>query len=158
MEESDSSGGAKKKITSIEMTMQITPPPTTSHLKRMIQGSQFLSVLKLGLVVVDTRASFTNHPRGQQCWSSRRWNVKKGFVGDYCTSRGWHWEPQAAQMLHMNLLDLSVFPNMMSRCHVQLARKRGGLKVLSENCRTTSLGGPGIGKDCLRFIQVKPNN
>jgi hypothetical protein len=77
MEESNSSGGAKKKITSIEMTMQITPPPTASHLKRMIQGSQFLSVLKLGLVVVDTRASFTNHPRGQQCWSSRRWNVKK---------------------------------------------------------------------------------
>jgi hypothetical protein len=35
-------------------------------------------------------------------------------------------------MPHMNVLDLSVFPNM-SRRHVQLARKRCGLKVLSEN-------------------------
>jgi hypothetical protein len=56
----------------------------------------------------------------------------KKFVQDYCASKGWHWEPQAAQMPHMSVLDLSVFPNM-SRRHVQLARKRGGLKVLSEN-------------------------
>jgi hypothetical protein len=56
----------------------------------------------------------------------------KSFVQNFCTSRGWHWEPQAAQMPHMNVLDLSVFPNM-SRRHAQLARKRGGLKVLSEN-------------------------
>jgi hypothetical protein len=56
----------------------------------------------------------------------------KKFVRHYCTSRGWHREPQAAQMPHMNVLNLSVFLNM-SRRHVQLARKRGGLKVLSEN-------------------------
>jgi transposase len=32
----------------------------------------------------------------------------------------------------MNVLDLSVFPNML-RSHFQLARKLGGLKVLLEN-------------------------
>jgi hypothetical protein len=54
----------------------------------------------------------------------------KSFVQDFCTSRGWHWEPQAAQMPHMNVLNLSVFPTV-SRRHTQLARKRGDLKVLS---------------------------
>jgi hypothetical protein len=39
------------------------------------------------------------------------------FVTEYCTEKGWHWEPQAAQMPHMNVLDLSVFPSM-SRSHI----------------------------------------
>jgi hypothetical protein len=49
-----------------------------------------------------------------------------------CERRGWHWEPQAPQMPHMNNLDLSVFP-CMSRRHCEVARKRGGLHVLKEN-------------------------
>jgi hypothetical protein len=34
------------------------------------------------------------------------------FMTEYCQNNGWHWKPQAPQMLHMNVLDLSVFPNM----------------------------------------------
>jgi hypothetical protein len=54
------------------------------------------------------------------------------YVKDYCSERGWHWEPQAPQMPHMNVLDLSVFP-AMSRRHTALARERGGLCVLKED-------------------------
>ena len=54
------------------------------------------------------------------------------FVTEYCEEKGWHWEPQAAQMPHMNVLDLSVFP-CMSRRHIAKAREVGGLRVLSEN-------------------------
>jgi hypothetical protein len=54
-----------------------------------------------------------------------------GGVKGYCGDHGWHWEPQAAQMPHMNVLDLSVFPNM-SRRHIKESRKCDGLKVLSE--------------------------
>ena len=54
------------------------------------------------------------------------------FVKEYCRRKGWHWEPQAPQMPHMNVLDLSVFPNMSKR-HTQLSRDREGLKVLSED-------------------------
>ncbi len=54
------------------------------------------------------------------------------FVTEFCTSKGWHWEPQAPQMPHMNVLDLSVFPGM-SRRHCSLARDRGGLHVLKED-------------------------
>jgi hypothetical protein len=54
------------------------------------------------------------------------------FVTEYCTEKGWHWEPQAAQMPHMNVLDLSVFPSM-SRRHILKGRDRGGLRVLSED-------------------------
>ncbi|CAJ1931219.1 unnamed protein product [Cylindrotheca closterium] len=46
-----------------------------------------------------------------------------------CEQRGWHWEPQAPQMPHINNLDLSVFP-CMSRRHCAAARERGGLHVL----------------------------
>ena len=53
-------------------------------------------------------------------------------VRNHCQARGWHWEPQAAQMPHMNVLDLSVFP-CMSRRHIQRARDAGGLKVLTED-------------------------
>ena len=35
-------------------------------------------------------------------------------------------------MPHMNVLDLSVFPNMSKR-HAELARSSGGLHVLTEN-------------------------
>ena len=54
------------------------------------------------------------------------------FVTDYCSQRGWYWEPQAPQMPHINVLDLSVFP-AMSRRHTALARARGGLCVLKED-------------------------
>ncbi|CAJ1965501.1 unnamed protein product [Cylindrotheca closterium] len=49
-----------------------------------------------------------------------------------CEQRGWHWEPQAPQMPHMNNLDLSVFP-CMSRRHCAAARERGGLHVLKQD-------------------------
>ena len=54
------------------------------------------------------------------------------YVKEYCESMGWHWEPQAPQMPHMNVLDLSVFP-AMSRRHIALARSMGGLRVLNED-------------------------
>ena len=41
--------------------------------------------------------------------------VYKRYVEEYCGREGWHWEPQAPQMPHMNVLDLSVFPNMSKR-------------------------------------------
>jgi len=54
------------------------------------------------------------------------------FVTKYCAERGWHWEPQAPQMSHLNVLDLSVFP-VMSRHHTALAHAKGGLCVLKED-------------------------
>ena len=54
------------------------------------------------------------------------------FVKGHCEEKGWKWEPQAPQMPHMNVLDLSVFP-CMSKQHTMLSRDREGLKVLSEN-------------------------
>jgi hypothetical protein len=54
------------------------------------------------------------------------------YVRGECETRGWHWKPQAPQMPHMNVLDLSVFP-AMSRRHIQRCRETNGLKVLSEN-------------------------
>jgi hypothetical protein len=54
------------------------------------------------------------------------------YVEGYCKMKGWHWEPQAPQMPHMNVLDLSVFPSM-SKQHTMLCRDREGLKVLSED-------------------------
>jgi len=54
------------------------------------------------------------------------------FVEGYCEAMGWHWEPQAPQMPHMNVLDLSVFP-CMSKRHTALSRSHEGLKVLGED-------------------------
>jgi hypothetical protein len=54
------------------------------------------------------------------------------YVTGFCDSNGWHWQPQAARMPHMNILDLSVFP-CMSRRHTALSRMTGGLKVLTED-------------------------
>jgi hypothetical protein len=54
------------------------------------------------------------------------------FVTDYCFQPGWHWEPQAPQMPHLDVLDLSVFP-AMSRWHTALVRACGGLGVLKED-------------------------
>ena len=52
-------------------------------------------------------------------------------VKEYCNSKqNWYWEPQAAQMPHMNVLDLSVFP-CMSKRHTEASRNTGGSKVLS---------------------------
>ena len=42
------------------------------------------------------------------------------------------WEPQAPQMPHSNVLDLSIFP-AISRRHCALVRKCGGLYVLKED-------------------------
>ena len=53
-------------------------------------------------------------------------------VEGYCRDKGWRWEPQAPQMPHMNVLDLSVFP-CMSKRHTMLSRDREGLKVLTED-------------------------
>ena len=54
------------------------------------------------------------------------------FVNRFCEQKGWHWEPQAPQMPHMNNLDLSVFPCMSGR-HCQLAREKNGLRMLKED-------------------------
>ena len=43
------------------------------------------------------------------------------FVKNYCARKGWHWEPQAPQMPHLNTLDLAVFP-AMSKAHSRLLR------------------------------------
>ena len=45
---------------------------------------------------------------------------------------GWHWEPQAPQMPHANVLDLGMFPAMSKR-HTDLARQWNGLGVLKED-------------------------
>jgi hypothetical protein len=55
------------------------------------------------------------------------------FVTEYCTDKGWHWEPQAAQMPYMNVLDLLVFPSMSRRHIAKEGRERGGLRVLSQD-------------------------
>ena len=54
------------------------------------------------------------------------------YVEEFCSSKGWYWEPQAPQMPHINVLDLSVFPNMSKR-HTSLCRDQEGLKVLEED-------------------------
>jgi hypothetical protein len=36
-------------------------------------------------------------------------------IKGHCETKGWYWEPQASQMPHMNVLDLSVFPCMSKR-------------------------------------------
>ena len=54
------------------------------------------------------------------------------YVKEYCEAQGWHWKPQAPQMPHANVCDLSVFPGM-SKHHTHLARGIGGLKVISED-------------------------
>jgi hypothetical protein len=49
-----------------------------------------------------------------------------------CERRGWHWEPQAAQMPYVNNLDLAVFPSMSKR-HSAL------LKAHSNNVANTDI-------------------
>ena len=56
----------------------------------------------------------------------------KNFFREHYGSKGWYWEPQAPQMLHMNFLDMSVFPETPRR-HIKRARARGGLGVLRED-------------------------
>ncbi len=51
------------------------------------------------------------------------------FCNETCDEQGWHWELQAAQMLHMNnLLDLAVFPKM-SKIHGSLLRLHSNTSV-----------------------------
>ena len=52
------------------------------------------------------------------------------FVTNFCAEQGWTWQPQAPQMPHANVLDLSVFP-AMSRRHSEWARKMVGTSVIS---------------------------
>lgn len=54
------------------------------------------------------------------------------FCKEFCTNKGWLWEPQAPQMPHMNVLDLSIFP-AMSRRHCHLIRSMHGVRVVREN-------------------------
>ena len=54
------------------------------------------------------------------------------YIRTSCEREGWAWEPQAAQMPHINVLDLAVFP-CISKRHCSLSRKKGGLHVLKEN-------------------------
>jgi hypothetical protein len=54
------------------------------------------------------------------------------FVKEYCETKSWHWEPQAPQMPHMNVLDLPVFPAMSKR-HTTFLREQVGLRVLKED-------------------------
>ena len=54
------------------------------------------------------------------------------YVKEYCSKQGWTWAPQAPQMPHGNVLDLSVFP-AMSRRHQESARKISGCKVLTRD-------------------------
>ena len=46
------------------------------------------------------------------------------WTRDYCSERGWLWEPQAPQMPYSNNLDLTVFP-CMSKRHTELLSKHG---------------------------------
>jgi hypothetical protein len=53
-------------------------------------------------------------------------------IKGHCATKGWYWEPQASQMPHMNVLDLSVFP-CMSKRHTIKSRECGGRRVLPED-------------------------
>ena len=52
------------------------------------------------------------------------------FVTNFCAEQVWTSQPQAPQMPHANVLDLSVFP-AMSRRHSEWARKMVGTSVIS---------------------------
>ena len=56
----------------------------------------------------------------------------KRWVEEYCEQEGWHWILQGPQMRHVNILDLSVFPNMSKR-HTQLLCDHHGMYVMTEN-------------------------
>jgi len=56
----------------------------------------------------------------------------KRIVEEYCENEGWKWIPQGPQMPHVNVCDLSVFPNMSKR-HTQLSRDHHGMHVLKED-------------------------
>jgi hypothetical protein len=50
------------------------------------------------------------------------------FCKDFCQDHGWHWQPQAPQMPHMNNLDLAVLPAMSHR-HTHMLRASTGASV-----------------------------
>ena len=56
----------------------------------------------------------------------------KETMEEYCEREGWKWIPQGPQMPHVNVCDLSVFPNMSKR-HTQLSRDHHGTHVLTED-------------------------
>ena len=49
------------------------------------------------------------------------------YVKDHCAEMGWKWEPQAPHMLHMNNLDLAVFPAMLKRHSTILRESISGI-------------------------------
>jgi hypothetical protein len=61
----------------------------------------------------------------------------KNFCRDECNDRGWHWEPQAPQMPHMNNLDLAVFP-AMSKAHSELLKTRSNTQAKAEHIWDTA--------------------
>ena len=56
----------------------------------------------------------------------------KKEIEEYCAREGWKWIPQGPQMPHVNMCNLSVFPNMSKR-HTQLSRDHHGMHVLTED-------------------------
>ena len=54
------------------------------------------------------------------------------FIREGCECEGWAWEPQAAQIPNLNVLDLAVFPCILKR-HCSLSHQKGGLHVLKED-------------------------
>ena len=81
------------------------------------------------------------------------------FVNDFCESKGWKWEPQAAQMPHSNNLDLTVFP-MMSKRHSGLLKMYSNLQAPHEEIwRTakevwTSLGSAEIARGYILAYRI----
>ena len=50
------------------------------------------------------------------------------IVNGFCETKGWKWEPQAPQMPHINNLDLTVFPMMLTR-HSSLLKLYSNLQA-----------------------------
>jgi len=59
--------------------------------------------------------------QGDQAGPHEEAAFKQAMVED-CTAKGWHWEPQAPQMPHLNVCDLALFPAMSKR-HSELTRR-----------------------------------
>ena len=56
----------------------------------------------------------------------------KKEMEEYCEREGWKWIPQGPQMPHVNVCNLSVFPNMSKR-HTKLSRDYHSTHVLTED-------------------------
>ena len=58
--------------------------------------------------------------------------VYKRIVEEYSAKEGRKWIPQGPQMPHVNICDLSVFPNMSKR-HTKFTREHHGTHALKED-------------------------